>query len=145
MRKPISTAAHGVIDYVTAGTLLTLPGILGLSPRLTRAMQLLGLKKLLYSMLTQHELGIVKLIPMKAHLTLDALSGATLAALPFILDERDETAMATCVSLGLMDMSASVMTETQPREDSMIPDVGQKVRRAMKGPARRRRETAGAR
>ena len=145
MNKPISTGAHGVIDYVTAGTLLTLPGILGLSPRLTRAMQMVGLGKLIYSMLTQHEMGIVKLIPMKAHLTLDAVGGATLAALPYLLDERDETAMAACVTLGLMDMSASVITETQPSDDSMIPDVGQKVRRAIKGSSNRRRASAGAR
>lgn len=39
-------------------------------------MQLIGLKKLLYSMLTRHELGIVKLIPMKVYLTLDAIGGA---------------------------------------------------------------------
>src|SRR5687767_2787069 len=111
MNKPISTGVHGVIDYVTAGTLLTLPGILGLSPRLTRAMQMIGLKKLIVSMLTQHELGIVKLIPMKTHLALDAVTGATLAALPLLMDERDEDAMAACVALGLMDIGASVMTE----------------------------------
>ena len=144
MTKPISTGMHGVIDYVTAATLLTLPGILGLSPRVSRAMKVIGLKKLIVSMLTKHELGIVKLIPMKTHLALDAVSGATLAALPLMLDERDEQAMAACVTLGLMDMGAAALTETQPREDSAIPDVGQKVRRAVKGATRRARETVGA-
>src|SRR5688500_6786258 len=144
MNKPISTGVHGVIDYATAATLITLPGVLGLSPRLTRAMQLIGLKKLIVAMLTQHEMGIVKLIPMKTHLAMDAVTGATLAALPLLLDERDEDAMATCVTLGLMEIASSVMTDTQPREDSAVPDVGQKVRRAVKAATRRGREAIGA-
>ena len=84
------------------------------------------------------------MIPMKAHLTLDALTGATLAALPLMLDERDEDAMAACVALGLMDLGASVMTATEARDDSAIPDVGQKVRRAVKTATRRARQMVGA-
>ena len=144
MKKPISTGAHGLIDYIAAGTLVTLPGVLGLSPKLTRALQMIGLKKLIYTMLTQHEMGIIKLIPMKTHLAIDAASGATLCALPFLLDEKDDAAMALCIGMGLNELALSVSTETQPSEDTMIPDVGQKIRRAVKGGTRGLGRAVGA-
>src|SRR5688500_16526603 len=92
MRKPISTQTHGVLDFLTATALATLPGMLGFSERTTRAMQMMAVGKLCYSMLTDNELGIVRAIPMKAHLALDAVNGVALAALPFMLDEDDDTA-----------------------------------------------------
>jgi hypothetical protein len=132
VRKPISTATHGVLDFLTAGTFMYLPSILGFSKPLTRAMRVLGVTKMTYALLTRHELGIVKAIPMKAHLALDCVGGATLCALPFVLGEDDETAVATCVALGAFDIIAAPLTETHPRPDSVLPDVGQKVRLAAK-------------
>lgn len=36
-------------------------------------------------MLTDYELGVVRLVPMPVHLTLDAMSGALIAASPWLL------------------------------------------------------------
>ena len=140
----ISTKTHGILDFLTVGFALAFPRVLGCSKEFTNAVTMIAVGKLGYALMTKHELGVAKVIPMKAHLAMDAVGGATLAALPYLLDERDEAAMATCVALGLMDMSASVMTETQPRDDSMIPDVGQKVRRSLKRTTRSARQMAGA-
>jgi hypothetical protein len=41
-----------------------------------------------------------------------------------------------CVGLGLNELAVAAMTETEPRDDSVIPDVGQRVSRAVKGGAR---------
>lgn len=145
MNKPISTGVHGVFDYLTAGALMTLPGVLGFSPNLTRAMQMIGLKKLVTAMLTKNEMGIVKLVPMKTHLAADAVAGVALCALPFVMDERDDdTAMAVCVGLGLNELAVASMSETQPREDSAIPDVGQRIRRTVKGSKRTGRRAVSA-
>ena len=35
MMKPISTKAHGVLDYLSAGTLLALPRLPGWTPTVT--------------------------------------------------------------------------------------------------------------
>jgi len=78
MRKPISTRTHGILDYVTAATLAALPSMLGLSERTTRALQMMAIGKLGYSMLTDNELGLARLIPMKAHLAMDAANGVAL-------------------------------------------------------------------
>ena len=146
MRKPISTATHGVIDYLTAGALFALPSMLGFSPKLSTAVRMIGLKKLAIAATTKHEMGIFKLIPMKTHLALDVLTGVALCALPFMLeDEEDpEAATAALVAMGLMEIAYAPLTQTQPSEDAMIPDVGQKVRRKLKRGTRAAREMVGA-
>jgi hypothetical protein len=139
MRKPISTGTHGIIDYLTAGALLALPDLLGFrSKSLSLATRMIGLKKLAIAATTQNETGIVKMIPMKVHLGLDVMTGAALCALPFLFEEEDDpdTASAALMAMGVMEMAYASLTETQPSEDSMIPDVGRKVRRVVKRGAR---------
>ena len=118
MNKPISTKAHAIIDYVTIGKLLMLPRILGFSERLTNAITTVALGKLAYTLLTRHEGGVVKLLPVKAHLVMDAVGGAGLAALPWMLDEDDDaTAKVVCTALGAFDVLASTMTQTRSPQE----------------------------
>ena len=146
MRKPISTATHGMIDYLTAGALFALPSLLGFSKPLSQAVRMIALKKLAVAAATQHEMGIVKLIPMKQHLAMDVMTGAALCALPFMIEDEDDpdAARVALVTMGLMEIAYAPLTDTQPREDSLIPDVGQKVRRSLKRTTRSARQMAGA-
>ena len=145
MRKPISTQTHGVLDYLTVATFATLPKLLGFSPTLTRAMQTLAVGKLCYALMTDHELGVVRKIPMKAHLALDAMGGATLAALPFVLDEDDEVAIAACVGLGLFDIVAAPMTQTTSTTRSLPAEAAHRTARIARGAAEQTRSMVGAR
>jgi hypothetical protein len=113
MKTLFSTKTHAVLDYLTVATFLTLPRMLGFSDRLTNAMTTLALGKLGYTLLTKHEGGALRMLPMKAHLTMDAVAGAGLAALPWLLDEDDDVAKATCAALGIFDIAAAPATETQ--------------------------------
>lgn len=116
MYRPISTKAHGVLDYLTIGTFITLPRVMGWSRGLTQGMTLLGLAKLGYTLMTRHELGLVKKLPMQAHLALDAAGGAALCAMPMLLgDEDDCAAQEVCCSLGLFDILAAPLTQTTMR------------------------------
>src|SRR4051812_38549451 len=124
MRKPITTTVHGVLDYLTVATFLTLPRALGCSERLTNAVSAVALGKLCYSLLTRHELGVVKAIPMQAHLAMDCVGGATLAALPFLLDEDNDAATAAFVALGIFDIAAAPLTQTTPSFDRRTTPVG---------------------
>jgi hypothetical protein len=65
MPKPISTKAHGFLDYMTAGLLVTLPRALGWSTCATRLLDASAAGTVAYSLLTQYELGVVKALPMK--------------------------------------------------------------------------------
>jgi hypothetical protein len=143
MRKPISTQTHGILDYLTAATLATLPGMLGLSARTTRALQMMAVGKLCYSLMTDNELGVVRALPMKAHLAMDAVNGVALAALPFMLDDDDEAAMAVCVGAGLMELSAAAMTETVPSDRNYPRQAARGTARMARGAARRTSRMVG--
>ena len=116
MYKPISTKMHGVLDYLTIATFLTLPRAMGWSKGLTQGMTALALGKLGYTLFTRHELSPIRKLPMTAHLALDAAGGAALCAMPMLLgDEDDEGAEIACCALGLFDIAAAPMTETTMR------------------------------
>ncbi len=112
MWKPISTKMHAMLDLATAGMALTLPRMLDCSDRLRTGMTCMALTKLAYGLMTRHELGVVKKIPMKAHLVLDTVGGATMAALPFMVDEEDPQAITCCVAMGMLDVAAAPLTQT---------------------------------
>lgn len=52
---------------------------------------------------------------MRTHLILDALSGLVLIAAPFVLDVDDDEIMWTLIVLGILEIGASLTTETEPR------------------------------
>jgi hypothetical protein len=116
MYKPISTKSHGVLDYLTIATFLTLPRVMGWSRGLTQGMTALALGKLGYTLFTRHELAPFKKLPMTAHLALDAAGGAALCAMPMLLgDEDDVGALEACCALGVFDIVAAPLTETTMR------------------------------
>ena len=87
MKRVIPTQVHGVLDYLTGGTLLSAPEVLGLNdvPASARVLRLAGAGAILYSLLTDYELAVVRLLPMPAHLAMDAASGAFVASSPWLL------------------------------------------------------------
>jgi hypothetical protein len=84
--RPIDSTLHGVVDYQAGAFLSTLyPRLAGVEGT-PAAVQLraFGATHAGYSMLTRYPLGLVKLIPFKAHLALDAAGALALGALPFL-------------------------------------------------------------
>ena len=86
-QRGVSTKTHGVLDLVTSSTLLAAPRLLGLEKesRAASGLRMAGGGALIYSMLTDYEFGLVRVLPMRAHLALDAASGAFLASSPWLL------------------------------------------------------------
>ena len=84
--RVIPTSVHGVIDYLAGGALYVTPALLGLGdvPASARTLRLASGAAIASSMMTDYELGVVKVVPMPAHLTLDVASGALLAASPWL-------------------------------------------------------------
>lgn len=86
-RGIISTYAHGILDYVIGLALLFAPNLFGFADAGGAAEivpRMLGLFILAQALLTNYELGVVKLIPFRIHKTADIVLGLYLALSPFI-------------------------------------------------------------
>ncbi len=114
MRKPIPTSVHGVLDYMTAGLLVALPRVMGWSRDVTRLLDASAAATVGYSLLTKYELGPVKVLPMKAHLALDAASGAGLIGAAMVMDDEDADVRLTLAGLGVFEIGASLLSQTRP-------------------------------
>jgi hypothetical protein len=114
MRKPISTRTHGFLDYMTSGLLMTLPRALGWSRQTTCLLDAAAITATAYSLITRYELGVAKWLPMKAHLTLDAMSGGALLGAAYLMDDEDDEVRETIAALGAWEISAALLTQTRP-------------------------------
>jgi hypothetical protein len=110
----LSTRTHGILDFASAGTLVALPRMLGWSEGVTRLLTNAGVGALVYSLLTRYEFGVVKVLPMKAHLALDAMSGVTLVCSPLFFPDEDANVRATLIGLGVFEIIAALSTESNP-------------------------------
>jgi len=69
--KPISPKAHGISDYILAGSLLTLPTLLGLNKKVKTLYAAEALTLLGYVALSDHPAAIKPLIPFTTHGKID--------------------------------------------------------------------------
>ena len=74
---------------------------------------LVGIIGIVYSLLTNYEFGALKLISMRTHLALDYVSGALLAASPWLFGFNDYVYLPHLI-LGLVEIGTAAMTETEP-------------------------------
>jgi hypothetical protein len=125
MAKPISTRMHGVLDYLTAGTLLALPRLLGWKGPVAQVLTGAAVGTLAYSALTRYELAPVKILPMKAHLALDGMSGLLFAAAPLLFPDEDDTTKGILAGIGLFEIAASLLTRTRPADELRLVDVAE--------------------
>lgn len=111
----INTRIHGMIDYMMGILLIISPWLFDFANG--GAAQwvpiILGLGALLYSIMTDYELGLIKVISVKAHLMIDLVAGIFLAASPWIFGFADEVYLPHLI-LGIAEIGASLMTEQHP-------------------------------
>jgi len=111
----ISTKLHGILDY-TVGMLLVVSTYvleLGTGGPQTWLPLILGFSTLTYSLLTNYEAGPVKLLPMKAHLLLDTISGVLLITGPWIFHFTDKIFWPHILT-GCLEIIIVVLSSTHP-------------------------------
>lgn len=116
----LSTRVHGMLDYLIGLLLIVSPWLFGFADVGGVAVWLpgvLGAGALLYSLFTDYELGLVRKIPMPAHLMLDLGSGVLLAVSPWLFGFY-EWVWAPHLVLGLVEVGAALVTERVPSEAS---------------------------
>ena len=86
--KFVTKEIHAYLDYPVAIALMAAPFILGLGSSNPLAFWLsliTGIAAFVLTVLTDHHLGLIRVLSYKLHLTVDFLVGATFIAAPFIL------------------------------------------------------------
>lgn len=110
----ISTKIHGYLDYLMGVVLILAPWIFDLPDGSATTIPIvLGAGTIVYSLLTDYELGAKPLIPMKTHLGIDLFAGIFLIASPWIFDFADRVFWPFVV-LGVIEIGASLLTEKTP-------------------------------
>ena len=124
--KPISRKMHGfAADYPYAALAAAAPFLVGFEQEKapTLLASILGSSTLLASLFTRYEAGAVKKIPFKMHLALDAASGATALAAPWLFGfAKNKRARNTFLALGLVALTVTALTQTANMPDAQDLD-----------------------
>jgi hypothetical protein len=119
--RPVDSTLHGVVDYTAGTSLMTaLPRLVGVEgTRSARQIRIAGAAHTGYSTVTDYPLGIVKVLPYKAHLALDAIGALALAATPFVTGQwkqgRDQ--WVPHVALAAFELMSLAMTDPTGKGD----------------------------
>jgi hypothetical protein len=114
----IPTRIHGALDYAGGLILLTGRGPLASSdPRGQAILRAAGAGMLATGAITDHELGIRRLLPMPIHLAGDAALGALLLSAPFTLRKGGRlSAWLPHAILGAGAIAAAALTDRAPAD-----------------------------
>lgn len=85
--KFVTKRIHAYLDYPVAVALMALPFVLGLGGSNVFALHLsvaTGVAAFVLTVLTDHHLGIVRVIPYRIHLIVDGLVGVVFTLAPFL-------------------------------------------------------------
>jgi hypothetical protein len=119
MRQPIGSLLHGALDYLTGTSLIAasrLPTLHGSFAG--RALLAAGANHLAYSAVTDYELGVVRKLPYKAHLVVDAVGALGLVAAG--ATRHDPFDRYIPVGVGLYELAAVLMSD--PRGTPRTPE-----------------------
>ena len=116
----IPTRVHGPLDYIVGAALIAAPWIFQFSEHTAATVVpiVLGIGLIAYSLFTDYELGLWRVVPMSMHNLFDVVAGAFLAASPWIFGFADETANVWVPHLvvGIAAVVLGLTTLQQPRE-----------------------------
>lgn len=108
---PLKT--HNILDYVGAFVLIASPYVFNFSdvPTARNVFETLGFVLAIYSMLTRYPYSIAKIIPLRAHMLLDVITGFVLMIAPYAFSYRaaitnGQTALHFVLGLGLWGLVA---------------------------------------
>ena len=118
----VPTAVHAVFDYVGGVGLIASPfvfGFYGMGGIAVLLPMILGSGLVVYSLLTDYELGVpgLRFVPMWMHLTVDFVASAFLAVAPFLFGYSSQglNVWLPQVIAGVGVMLLVLVTQTHPQ------------------------------
>lgn len=106
------------MDYIVGALLIAAPWLFGFDKNDAAVYipVILGAAAIVYSLLTDYELGAWPEISMRTHLGLDLASGVLLAVSPWLFGFA-EYVWAPHLIFGLLEIGTALMTKRSPGED----------------------------
>ena len=114
----IPTSVHGAVDQVVGPALVLAPTLLRLGRRSPEGLtaRAVGGVEAFYSNITDYELSVKNVVPMKVHLALDAAGGAALALVPQFTGarKRGKKHWLPHLAIGALEVGMAAFTKTEP-------------------------------
>jgi uncharacterized membrane protein (UPF0136 family) len=109
---PIPAFVHGVIEYIVGAVFVAAPFLLSFdSDAATAASIVAGVVVLIIAASTAMSTGLIKSIPVQAHVVLDYILAVLLIAAPFLFGFSDDgTATAFFIALGVLHLLLTIAT-----------------------------------
>jgi hypothetical protein len=116
--KVIPRPIHGILDYIVGALLIAAPWLLGFADgtAATYVPVAVGITAMLYSLLTDYERGLIRVIPFSTHLVLDVASGVFLAVSPWLFGFADRVLLPHLI-VGVFEILAGLMTRNTAASD----------------------------
>jgi hypothetical protein len=110
----INTRLHGIMDYVMAFVLI-LPWICMFNVKASDTLIFTSMAGVtaLYSLFTNYEFGLIKILPMKIHLFLDVVVAGILIATPWLFPLTNYL-FYWPVLLGIIELAIVVLSSSHP-------------------------------
>jgi hypothetical protein len=122
----IPTNVHGAIDRAVGPALILAPTLLRIGSTSPEGITVraVGSVQRFYSNLTDYETSGQNVVPMNAHLALDALGGAALALVPQFTGarKRGKKHWVPHLALGALEIGLAALTRTQPPKGHARPN-----------------------
>jgi hypothetical protein len=117
--RMLSTKVHGVLDYLMGVILIVSPWIFNFNRggAETAVPVILGAGVIVYSLMTNYELGLSGILSMRTHLNLDLMSGAFLAISPWVFGFSEFVYMPHVI-FGVAEMCAALLTDPLPKRSA---------------------------
>jgi hypothetical protein len=121
---PIPAFVHGVLEYVAGGLLIAAPFLFSFDSDTATAVAIVGgVIVLIVAASTAMTTGLIKSIPVRAHVGLDYVLAILLIASPFLFGFSDDgTATAFFIVLGVVHLLLTIGTrfiaDERPRRRS---------------------------
>lgn len=115
----IPTRVHGMMDYLVGALLIGAPWLFGFAGNeaATWTVVIIGAGTIVYSLLTNYELGAASLISMPTHLGIDGLAGIVLIGSPWLFGFA-EVVWVPHVVIGIVEVGAALTTYRAPAAHS---------------------------
>jgi hypothetical protein len=115
----LPTKIHGALDYLVGIALIFAPNIFQFSNVGGMAVwvpRVLGVGLIVYSVFTNYEWGVIKVLPMSYHLMVDLVASLLLAASPFLFGFANQSVNVWLphVVVGVTVILVVLVTQTHP-------------------------------